>query len=70
MADDEQDDLTLDSASESSLSLAGKDKDDSFEPDEFNLNCSFTGGYLPNTDLGRVDKGQGNPQFTGIEVKF
>jgi hypothetical protein len=29
--------------------------------EEFNLNCSFTGGYLPNTDLSRVDKGQGNP---------
>lgn len=29
--------------------------------DEFNLNASFNGGYVPNTDLSRVDKGQGNP---------
>lgn len=29
--------------------------------DEFNLNASFNGGYVPNTDLRRVDKGQGNP---------
>ncbi len=29
--------------------------------EEFNLNVSFTGGYVPNTDLSRVDKGQGNP---------
>ena len=25
--------------------------------EEFNLNVSFTGGYVPNTDLTRVDKG-------------
>ncbi len=36
---------------------------------EFNLNCSFSGGYMPNTDLSRVDKGQGNPQFSGLDVK-
>jgi len=28
---------------------------------EFDLNISFSGGYIPNTDLSRVDKGQGNP---------
>ena len=28
---------------------------------EFDLNISFSGGYVPNTDLIRVDKGQGNP---------
>ena len=28
---------------------------------EFDLNISFSGGYVPNTDLSRVDKGQGNP---------
>jgi hypothetical protein len=28
---------------------------------EFDLNVSFSGGYVPNTDLTRVDKGQGNP---------
>jgi hypothetical protein len=40
---------------EQSLSFTGdnhKKKDD-----EFNLNVSFTGGYVPNTDLARVDKG-------------
>ena len=37
--------------------------------EEFNLNVSFTGGYVPNTDLTRVDKGQGNPQFSGLEIK-
>ena len=37
--------------------------------EEFNLNVSFTGGYVPNTDLSRVDKGQGNPQFSGLEIK-
>ena len=35
---------------------------------EFDLNISFSGGYVPNTDLGRVDKGQGNPQFSGLNV--
>ena len=37
--------------------------------DEYNLNVSFCGGYVPNTDLSRVDKGQGNPQFSGLEIK-
>ena len=37
---------------------------------EFNLNVSFSGGYLPNTDITRVDKGQGNPQFSGVVVKI
>ena len=31
---------------------------------EFDLNISFSGGYVPNTDLSRVDKGQGNPQMS------
>lgn len=31
------------------------------EESEFDLNVSFSGGYVPNTDLSRVDKGQGNP---------
>ena len=39
----------------------GSDKGRSNGDDEFNLNVSFTGGYVPNTDLKRVDKGQGNP---------
>ena len=29
--------------------------------EEFDLNISFSGGYVPNTDCARVDKGQGNP---------
>ena len=33
------------------------------EDNEFDLNVSFSGGYIQNTDLNRVDKGQGNPQF-------
>ena len=36
-----------------------KEKDDA----ECELNISFSGGYVPNTDLSRVDKGLGNPQF-------
>ena len=35
---------------------------------EFDLNISFSGGYVPNTDLIRVDKGQGNPQFKGLNM--
>lgn len=35
---------------------------------EFDLNISFSGGYVPNTDLIRVDKGQGNPQFKGLDI--
>jgi len=31
------------------------------DQNEFNLNVSFSGGYMPNTDLSRVDKGMGNP---------
>lgn len=31
------------------------------DPAEFDLNISFSGGYVPNTDLSRVDKGLGNP---------
>ena len=27
------------------------------QDEQFNLNVSFTGGYVPNTDLSRVDKG-------------
>ena len=52
---------------EDSLSLICK-KDGQDEDEEFNLNVSFTGGYMPNTDLSRVDKGQGNPQFKGLKL--
>ena len=38
------------------------DKKNEEEP-ECELNLSFSGGYVPNTDLSRVDKGLGNPQF-------
>lgn len=60
-AGDKEDNVTLDSGSEKSLSFRGEEGKESDE--EFNLNVSFTGGYVPNTDLTRVDKGQGNPQF-------
>ena len=48
--------IETDSSRESSVSLAGA-KDDDMSDEEFNLNISFTGGYMPNTDLSRVDKG-------------
>ncbi len=50
------------------MSLTGNDFEEESE-EEFNLNTSFSGGYLANTDLSRVDKGQGNPQFQGLEIK-
>ena len=55
---DQEDNLF--SGSEESLSLSGETKTDN-QQDEFSLNISFTGGYVPNTDLSRVDKGQNNP---------
>lgn len=55
-------------SSDDSLSLTGK-KSIEEEEAEFETNVSFSGGYVPNTDLSRVDKGQGNPQFTGLKVK-
>ena len=52
----------------SSLSLTAKNdgllkNKNEDEQAEFDLNISFSGGYVPNTDLSRVDKGQSNPQF-------
>lgn len=45
-----------------SLSLDGDAEEKKRQKDdEYNLNISFCGGYVPNTDLARVDKGQGNP---------
>lgn len=38
------------------------------EEPECELNLSFSGGYVPNTDLSRVDKGLGNPQFQGVNI--
>jgi len=37
------------------------DKNTKKVENEFDLNISFSGGYVPNTDLDRVDKGMGNP---------
>ena len=66
---DQEDNTSLESADDtvSSISLTGEKKGADIE-EEFNLNQSFTGGYVPNTDLTRVDKGQGNPQFQGLEI--
>lgn len=64
--DDEFDACSMNSCE--SRSLEGSTQDDVEK--EFNLNVSFTGGYLPNTDISRVDKGQGNPQFSGFEIKI
>lgn len=54
--------LSLTAKREQSGLLDGKNKEED-EQVEFDLNISFSGGYVPNTDLSRVDKGQGNPQF-------
>lgn len=58
-----------DDEDDSDLSLSFISENNRKKEEEFNLNVSFTGGYVPNTDLGRVDKGQGNPQFSGLEIK-
>ena len=52
-----EDNVTLDEESDRDSSQ-GSDSED-----EQNLNGSFTGGYVPNRDIHRVDKGAGNPQF-------
>jgi serine/threonine protein kinase len=39
----------------------------SSEDDGLELNTSFNGGYVPNTDLSRIDRGP-NPQFKGIHT--
>ena len=49
-----------------SVSLTGRKSNFSDDEAEFQTNVSFCGGYVPNTDLSRVDKGQGNPQFKGL----
>lgn len=61
---DREDNLTLESDDEleKSMSLDGDaEEKKKLLDDEYNLNISFCGGYVPNTDLKRVDKGQGNP---------
>ena len=66
---DREDNITLDSiGSDDSASLGG-DQDKGHGDDDFVLNSSFTGGYVPNTDISRVDKGKGNPQFADIDIK-
>lgn len=45
-------------------------KNEEDDPAEFDLNISFSGGYVPNTDLSRVDKGLGNPQFKGLDANW
>jgi hypothetical protein len=64
-----KDDATSESSSSDDLSASFTSDSKNRVDEEFNLNVSFTGGYVPNTDLTRVDKGQGNPQFSGLEIK-
>ena len=56
-----KDDATSESSSSDDLSASFTSDSRNRVDEEFNLNVSFTGGYVPNTDLTRVDKGQGNP---------
>ena len=60
---DEEDNVSFEMADtdESSVSLTGRKSINSDDEAEFQTNVSFSGGYVPNTDLSRVDKGQGNP---------
>lgn len=58
-----------DADTDDSVSLTGKKSHNSDDEQEFQTNVSFSGGYVPNTDLSRVDKGQGNPQFQGLTIK-
>ena len=63
---DDEDNVSQDcDDSDSSVSLTGPHEE---EEQEFQANISFSGGYIPNTDLSRVDKGQGNPQFKGLSI--
>ena len=66
---DLEDNLSFEFDSDDSLSLTGE-KNEEHEAEEFNLNVSFTGGYLPNTDLSRFDKKQNAPQFQSFEVRI
>jgi len=60
---DEEDNVSLEMADtdDDSVSLTGRKSNFSEDEQEFQTNVSFSGGYVPNTDLSRVDKGQGNP---------
>ena len=57
-----EDNVTLDSEE------SDRDSDFSEDDSDDNLNGSFTGGYTANRDINRVDKGQGNPQFIGLNA--
>jgi len=58
-AADDEDNVSLEMADtdEDSISLTGKRSYNSDDEQEFQTNVSFSGGYVPNTDLSRVDKG-------------
>ena len=60
---DDEDNISIELGdSDDSLSLTGRKSNLGSDDDpEFQTNMSFSGGYVPNTDLSRVDKGQGNP---------
>ena len=64
---DYEDNLDSDWSEANSMSFEAQST--TSDQDEFNLNVSFSGGYMPNTDLSRVDKSTGNPQFKDISVK-
>lgn len=68
---DEEDNVSLEMADtdDDSVSLTGRKSHCSDDEQEFQTNVSFSGGYVPNTDLSRVDKGQGNPQFIGLKIQ-
>ena len=68
---DVEDNVSLEMADtdEDSVSLTGRKSHNSDDEQEFQTNVSFSGGYVPNTELSRVDKGQGNPQFKGLQIR-
>jgi hypothetical protein len=51
--------------SEDYMNDSSSEADEEEDEDKLAMNTSFTGGYMPNTDLRRVDRGM-NPQFQGI----
>lgn len=57
---DEEDNCSMvdtDDDDADSVSLTGRKSHGSDDEQEFQTNVSFSGGYVPNTDLSRVDKG-------------
>ena len=56
---DREDNVSLEMAEtdDDSISLTGPKSHNSEDEQEFQTNVSFSGGYVPNTDLSRVDKG-------------